>query len=126
MKKYKIKVDYKTGNSLHQYDTEDYLELSWDNLDVARENLKAIAVHYKMYRELEYEYSLDNKYDIVTNYKNNWWFVDSKQYSESQHCMKLKADNGNLMQQNNFWCGYFESLYGAEITSDTSDMKFTV
>ena len=126
MKEYKIKIDYQTGNSLHQHDTHDFLELSWDNLEIARENLKAIALHYQMYKELEYEYSLDDKYEVLNKYSNNWWFVEADRYNESQHCMKLKADNGNLMQQSNFWCGYFELLYGAEIKSDTNDMKFTV
>lgn len=119
----KYKINYKTGNSLHQHNTHDYVELLWDNLKIARENLKAIAMHYLMYNEIEYQYDLNDKYNILSKYQNYWWFVKGDRYTDSQHCMKLKADNGNLMQQSNFWCGYFEHLHGAEIELDSNDIK---
>jgi len=46
--KYKIKISYSTGDSLHNYDTEDTLEISWNDLNVAKQNLKFIKEHYDM------------------------------------------------------------------------------
>ena len=43
----------------------------------------------------------------------NWEYVPDSHFAE--HCLKLKADNGNEMQISAFWCGYFEKLYSAEI-----------
>ena len=42
----------------------------------------------------------------------------------AQHLIKFKADNGNLMQTQAFWVGYFESFHCAEIIADESDMKY--
>jgi len=58
----------------------------------------------------------------LIKYSNKWWFVD--EYKDT--CMKLKADNGNLMQHRNFWCGFFEQLISVEIVDNIiSDLKFT-
>lgn len=51
MGKYKIKISYCTGNSFGSEDTEDLVELDWDNLDIAKENLQYIKEHYKQYEE---------------------------------------------------------------------------
>lgn len=166
--KYQIKYSYQIGDSFGNQDVVDILELSWSNLDVAKENLQAIKEHYKMYQEIESLKSWSNKsrdtdQDVLEKYKGNWWFVNKKDrlfvknrsnntydggwtvIDESQkenncfkdmemkyefdvtmcqNCMYLKTDNGNLMQQWNPWCGYFESLYGAEIINVDSDLKF--
>ena len=142
--KYKIKIVYETGDSYTTEICTEYLELTWHNLDNAKANLLAIKEHYEMYQN-----SLNHT--NFENYKNRWWFVNSpKPYSiktnqainESAikklgkenceyrpdpylaiHCLKLKADTGNLMQLTAFWCGHFERLYEIEIVLD-SDMKF--
>lgn len=129
MKKYKILVKYYTGNSFGSHDTEDYLDLSWDNLDIVKENLQAIKEHYKMYNYVErppWEEKRLSREEKLDKYKNNWWFPETEDTYFSHNCMKLKTDNGKTMQQWNFWCGYFEGLYGAEIISDDNDMKFEV
>lgn len=133
--KYKIKVDYSTGDSFKHYDTSSYLELEFDNLDIAKENLARIKAHYTMYKELNgYNYSWDNKKtksEIFDHYKRENWFVNTLNRrgeidDMAQYCINLIADNGNTMQMSCFWCGYFETLNGAEIEIDNSDMKFTI
>lgn len=121
MKKYIIKFYYSTGNSFKIQDEEDCLEMSWNNLDIAKENIKAIKEHYQMYEKLD-----DFRYDrnkLKESNKDKWWFVDTDYYPFDE-CMKLKADNGNLMQQWNPWCGYFETLYSIEIEVNDPEMKF--
>lgn len=162
MGKFKIKIHYSTGSSFHNEDTSSYIELSWDNIDIAKENLQAIKEHYEMYLAIERSYGsqLDDQKIIESNSKKSWFvgeknrlFVDPdgetdrrnwvivdnneknrKKYKDQPHefrwddytsayCMKLKADNGNYMQQSNFWCGYFESLQSAEIVPVSNDFK---
>ena len=153
MGKYKIKINYRTGNSFGSHNESDILEIDWDSFDVAKENLKAIKDHYtKVYKEIASSYSdrKDNQ-EICKKYENEWWFVKSlKPYSISQdnaisedqkirfkddwedrydtdmasECIKLKTDDGNVMQMSCFWCGYFETLLGAKIEADESDTEF--
>ena len=40
--KYKINISYQTGDSFSNSDEESYLDLEWDNLEIAKENLEAI------------------------------------------------------------------------------------
>lgn len=129
MKKYRILISYYTGDSFGSQDTEDYLDLSWDSLKVAKENLQAVKEHYKMYNHIESppwgEKRLSRK-EIHKQYKDKWWFPETENSYFLHHLMKLKTDKGILMQQHNFWCGYFEGLYGAEIVGEDNDMKFEV
>lgn len=126
-KKYKIKVEYSTGNSYGSEDTESFIDLEWDNLDIAKENLQAIKEHWGFYREYGGHWFSNHK--EKKDYSGKWWYpeIDGVIGADNiHHCMKLKADNGKTMQQWNFWCGYFEYLIGAEIVTDESDTKFTV
>lgn len=79
MGKYKIKVHYQTGNSFGSENTVDFLDLSWDNLEIAKENLKAIKDHYKFYESIENTYGsyLTNQ-AIYEGNKNEWWFAGEK------------------------------------------------
>ena len=41
------------------------------------------------------------------------------------NCLKLKTDNGKLMQMSAFWCGYFEKLQEVEIVLVDTDIKIS-
>lgn len=162
---YKIEITYITGNSFGSHETKDVLDLEWENLEIAKENLKAIKEHWTFYNKIENSYSdqLENQKIYTEIYNKYWWFAGRRdrwfvQFNEgdskldwlivhkdkknlkkfennkselrwddlSHHRMKLKADNGNLMQQHNFWCGYFESLIGAKIINIESDTEFKI
>ena len=123
-KKYRIKIHYETGDSFGSKNTESYLELEWNNLDVAKENLKRIEEHYSFYKKLERLYSSQKKDKEVKKEmsKQRWAVLKYPEY-----CILLLADNGKEMQMSAFWCGYFERLYYAEIeASQDNDMKFSV
>jgi len=152
MGKYKILISYGTGDSFNNYDTTSFIELEWDNLDVAKENLKAIREHDNMCELANaWRTKFEDKVKYYQDNEDKFWFVsDSKplhnknkcyhamaDYKKSpddftlvpddysaQHLIKFKADNGNLMQIQAFWVGYFERFMGAEIITDDSDMKF--
>lgn len=153
MAEYRIKISYATGNSFGSEYTTDYLELTWQNIDTAKENLLRIKEHYEMYRNIEVYGSKLTKEQWFAQNKDKEWFVnkpklycissndaidekDKNKVGEGNweyrpddydavHCLNLKADNGNAMQIYAFWCGYFEILYGAEIEVNSDDMKIS-
>jgi len=118
---YTIKAYYRTGDSFHSEDTTTN-EGEWNNLDIAKENLQRMKVHYDYY-------SYKNKFASMAMEKK-WKNKPVPKYILEEHGMlllKLKADNGKEYQIFPPWCGYFESLYGAEIiTIDDGTMKFEV
>lgn len=157
--KYQIKYSYKTGDSFSNSDVEGILELTWENLDVAKANLKRIQEHYKMYDALNSYFDKRSKQEIIASFEgndwlvsekklaafkseNDWWCIDEREknnhekqgytigevYDETmaENCLKLFTYDGKVFQLWAPWCGHFETLYGAEIIVDNSDMKFTV
>jgi len=153
MSKYRIKISYSTGNSFGSQDTTDYIELVWNSLDVAKENLQRIKEHYDMYCGVDSYNTPKKKADKFAVCKDKEWFVNKPKlycisnnsaidekdkvkvglgnweyrpdYHYATYCLYLKADNGNQMQLSAFWCGYFEQLQEAEIEIDDTDMKIT-
>lgn len=136
MKKYSIELYYQTGSSFGSEDVTETLELEWNDISVAKENLKAIQEHYKMYSDLNNWRIISSKgQDICEKVKDKDWFVGDKREIEGKmqydtdvcgRCINLKTDEGNTMRMHCFWTGYFEHLYGAKIIiTDTSDMEFT-
>jgi hypothetical protein len=153
MGKYRIKISYQTGDSFHFEDCYNYLELTWDDIDVAKENLIRIKEHYEMYQGINVHRSGISRDEWFKKNGNKDWFVNSpKLFSKktncaidekskdrvgdgnweyrpdsymAEHCLHLITDNGVKMQLSAFWTGYFETLYSAEIELDESDMKIT-
>lgn len=116
MKKYAIKVFYRTGDSFNTYDRDMILEMTWDNLDIAKENLKRIKEHYKWY-DSKHNHSILNEKPI----SKPVWLAESKY----DFVLNLKMDDGNDFDYSaSSWCGYFEKLYGARIIQDDSDLYF--
>lgn len=130
MKKYRIKIEYQTGNSFGSYTETSYLDISWDDLEVAKENLQAIRQHWDYYSDLDSYNPKKSRQQWEKDLKNyRWWFVGPEDYKDDfcrRNLMKLKGDNGETMQQWNFWCGYFEELIGASIEECQGEMSFKI
>jgi hypothetical protein len=114
--KYTININYDTGDSFHsEYDVNETLDISWENIEIAKENLKRIQDHYNFVKKpYSYEYrGKSNKEieEIKKNASKQPWFVS--QYPEI--CLYLKLDDGKKFQQSSFWSGYFEKLNYIEI-----------
>lgn len=110
---WQIKYQYETGDSYGSEDREAVLEMEWENLDIAKENLQRIREHYEVYSNKRFpDWRLTKKQleDKQKEAKTKPWFV-----KEYDFCLMLKADNGNECQISAPWCGYFERLYGADI-----------
>lgn len=137
---YKIKYLYRTGDSFGSEDLEEYLDLTWENLDVAKKNLKAIKEHHTLYELVNNQYNRDKEWEAKVikfweDCQHKDWYVAppdprpvkkliNEYVYETTYCLKLQADNGKFMQIHAPWCGYFETLYGAEIVEESPDMKF--
>lgn len=168
--KYQIKVNYETGDSFGYENASTRLELTWKNLDVAKQNLQRIKEHYQQYKEIHdlrgyikkdkltlFELLEQNRTKDWFVYKDRWiaykkditdyWAVDESQKKEckkkgynlklipdqtiAENCIVLYTDEGATFQFWAPWCGYFETLHGAEIInwedeSDNNDLKFTI
>jgi len=121
MGKYKIKIHYQTGDSFHNEDAIDILEIDWESPEIAKENLKRISEHYKFYKSLNSFSPKKPREELIEENKTKEWFVPGDY--EFEYCLKLKLDNGNEVQISPFWCGYFERLNMVEIIQDDGDMK---
>lgn len=161
IKNYRIKYTYDTGDSFsNQYGLESFLELEWNDFDVAKANLKRIEEHYRQYQECHTYYKID-KQEIFKGNENKDWFVKKDRLIayigiDKSHChyidensrerflkngytidviidetaagneIILYTDEGNKWQFWAPWCGYFESLVGAEIISKDLETKFVI
>lgn len=127
--KYTLRIDYSTGNSFGSEDVITDLEITWDDLDIIKQNLRNIKEHYYMIEELE-NFMNRKKYDeILAQYRNKDWFVDENDVYMNQYYIYLKADNGNKIRISTFWIGHFEKLHSIEIIlseKEENDMKFEV
>lgn len=113
---YKIKYSYQTGDSFHQEDQEDILEFEWSKLEIVKEALRRIGEHYKWFQSKE-------SYIEKELPQPKWFNVDADHVTNEKYLINLPLDNGKEVQFFCPWCGYFETLYGAEIVTEDSDMK---
>lgn len=118
---YCIKISFETGDSFSSHDEVDTLELKWEDLDVAKKNLKRIREHYEWYGKLHGLFVNPNEYKELK--KKRPKFVPK----EYDGCIELLTDKGKTVQISAFWVGYFETLYSAEIIEEPysdSDMIY--
>jgi len=120
-KRYQIKYRYRTGNSFHKEDCEDILEFEWDREELAVKALKRIQEHYRWYESIE-KFYMDALPEPKWHKKK---VVDNDEYINSQ-CILLEMDNGEEVMFYCPWCGYFETLYGAEIVNTSKTHSFTL
>ena len=151
--KYKIEIEYSTGNSFHNEETSDIIELYWNNLDIAKANLNRIKEHYNMYNEVDSYLSNKSYIEILEENKHKDWFVyepklyciskdtvidekDKHKYEPSDikyiadinfalNCIKLYNDDGKVFQMRCFWTGYFEHMHNAKIILEDSEIEIT-
>lgn len=119
MHKFKIKCVYKTGSTFGSSEEEIILPFIWDSIEKAKENLLRIKEHYEYY-EANNNAFLTKKKDLIKNAPTKSWF-----YKPYDGCLILLNNDGHEEVFSPQWCGYFETLYEAEIIEDTSDRKIS-
>lgn len=125
--KYKIKITYDTGDSFKtERGLEEFIEGSWQNLDIVTENLNRIKEHYEYYELCTgYNFGKSEKEvgRLIKEYENKEWYAGHA--NDCVYSLKLLLDDGTEYTVSAYqWCGYFESLVGAEIVQELP--KFTL
>jgi ADP-dependent phosphofructokinase/glucokinase len=126
---YKILISYQTGDSFRSYDEEQYLETTWEDIDIAKENLQRIKEHYEWVQShgrfsdgplpIPRFIKPRNKKDkIVEHYKNP---THTQIQFEYEYYIPIKLDDGTEEICCAFWNGYFQTLYRAKIVSTEDD-----
>jgi len=111
---YRIEVSYETGDSFNSHDIVDEIPLEWKKLEKAEEALARIKEHYQWYTDSTCTSALLPKKPI----KPKWVNVPKDTYtSDKIYCFNLQNDEDEEIKIHPFWCGYFETLYGADIKS---------
>lgn len=117
MPTYKIKYSYRTDNTFRSYDEEGILDCIWTSLEIVKENLQRIRDHYLFYNAQESAYIQDEKNRVlIEEAPSKPWFN-----KEDSFTLFLKQDNGDKLLIHAPWCGYFETLYEAEIIEELVD-----
>jgi len=115
---YQIKVSYQTGDSFGSSETDTTLDMEWNNIEVAKSNLIRIEEHYELYElENNSHYSLrkQDKDSRIKELQSRDWFRTSQSDKKGHWSLFLLLDDRKMYVQSVSWCGYFESLIGAEI-----------
>lgn len=117
---YKIKYHYRTGGSFHSEDREDILEFEWNDVELAKQALERIKEHYLWYESINNSYSFRPKNIERPEWHKNELDEKGLEKIAIQNMLVLQMDEGKQVQFWCPWCGYFETLYGAEIVLDES------
>lgn len=88
---YKIEYSYRTGDSFSSNDATGILELEWNDLNVAKANLKRIQEHYRMYEAMHSYFDKRSNQEIIKSFEGNDWLVSDK---------KLAA----FKNEKDWWC----------------------
>ena len=132
---YKIEVIYDTGDSFHRETNVRRIidEIYWDSLDAAKQALKDIEAHYAAYKQIRYEYDMDDEdiKKVLDKAKKSPWYCHDKSYGLERHgfvssLILLANDDGTREKLYCFWTGYFESLVGCDIVEDKGELSFRV
>jgi hypothetical protein len=120
---YRILIRYQTGDSFHTEDREEYVDMEWEDISVAAENLTRIQQHYEMYKEHKRHWSPSVLKEMKKEYGDKDWFIyepnsRSDPHFLTLHSLYLYTDDGGRFRYSCFWCGYFETLYGASIEQE--------
>jgi len=113
--KWRIRIDYETGDSFGSENTHDYLDIEWENLDMAKESLRRIKNHFEFCDGKHCWTRPEGDLPVGVDWNDKW------------RCLRLILvdDDYNDYPCAAFWIGYFEYLHTAEIVGQDSDMKFT-
>ena len=117
---YSIKIIYDTGDSFHKCEgVEEVIEeISWAKLEKAKQALRDIQAHYHLYMILHKEWNVDkkDKEKAIKFAQTQHWYASDEKYSHFY--ILLENDDGNRVKvYTATWCGFFESLVGADVVS---------
>lgn len=102
---YQIQYLYQTGDSFGSHDADGILELEWENLDVAKANLKRIKEHYEMYRRMNSYYEKLDKFQLTQENASKDWLAKEVKlgaYDHGQFERAIDKQNITLFEDRGF------------------------
>ena len=123
--KFTICATYITGDSFGHETVTENLDYEWKDEEIAKENLDAIAKHYRAYRYQEDKW-IRGKEDPKINPLKEWWFREMPygRYDEIGPAMWLLMDDMTKVPFTCPWIGYFESLESIELKIKNERIEF--
>lgn len=116
--KYKISVEYQTGDSNNSYRTSDDIAIEFTDLQCAKNALKRIEEHYKWTEYLEYP-AYREKVEMP-----KWLENEKIPKGMEAYRMIFELENGSKYVFMPMWVGYFESLHKASIVEIDDNRVF--
>ena len=122
--KFQIEANYTTGDSFGHEDVTTVLEYEWKDEEIAKENLQAIANHYRVYQYQENR-GYTSQEDPKIDFKNEWWYRELPCFKdEVSSAMWLLMDDMTKVPFTCPWIGYFESLNSLELKIKNEKVVF--
>ena len=115
---YTIEIHYKTGESFGSHEETAEVGCVWEDKAQAQLALSYIKDHYEHYKQVSDWSAKVNEKDMNKIVSKKPWVtekIDYWQYGLTLPCGYTKQ------RVSAFWCGYFETLYGAKIISVEDD-----
>lgn len=117
MNRFTIKISYQTGNSFGSEDAVEDIGLTWENINQAEKALVCIKEHYQAYLEENKPSYYKPEFFSEESIKDKPWYNGGDFSGSWQYQIMVEKDDGTKQNISPFWCGYFETLYEAEIIS---------
>lgn len=111
---YKIAVRERQYDSENSEIVDDELDMEWDDLSVAKANLRRMKAHTDLYEENRME-TREQFLARVEAAKGEDWFTGS------DYNFYIFDDSGGKHTQRAFWLGWGNQLIGAEIKEHRAD-----
>lgn len=116
-KKWEILIDYSDGDTENHWECSEYLPVTWENLEIAKENLKRLALWDKMERGAFYGRK-EVKYSELDGYIER---TNAGDYVYSPYSMTVKLDDGTEQPVQRFWSGHCCSVRRISIVLKEED-----
>jgi len=124
---YKILIEYQTGDSFGSNDTKNYLDLEWNNLDIAKENLQYIQEHYELYKLVDgYGWGMpkgETKESMIKKSSIKPWFVPKILYKHIEHksCIDIEIFDKLTEEQKKEFEQIFDQYYATHCINLKAD-----
>jgi hypothetical protein len=105
--KYTINIEYTTGDSFHTEETEQTVELEWENVEIAKKAMKRIQEHNEWANDNGFGLDIPRPSWHKTNCEDDEWNL--------KYVINLPLDDGTEQQLHCFWSGYFENVNALEV-----------
>ncbi len=123
---YTIEVHYETGDSFDSWRETEDVGLVWESKHLAKKALAIIQEHYLLYKEFNSYGGRENDEILQELHQADWYelldYCDEGSIGFHTGSPVVEMDDGESRHlPTHMWCGYFERLISAKVTSVVSE-----